>query len=507
MARDAYAVVSEFCESPEAQLRRNAATALAALGSTSSVERLLEMAGKDGDAAVRAHALKELKKIIDTPDGATTVTSVVRRLLANPERRSSAYAIAAQLRHEGIAGLFDALPFRARLRLAWDLPKEIPDLLSWPTRGRFIGSGVIAIAAAGFFLIAFIGLLAAGPRIDISDTVLLMLLSSLLMLGWTLGATVRTVPTLNQVCWGAALVIQVGLAVLLGLGLSVVLLIAANQVENRFRVAFTILAAIVALRLATLTRIGPRSDWRAFQVVIRALTGTFAAVVVFTALTVLFKSSTSREIWAFFALVAAGVATVYARIETHGMAEMRLPRPRAMHSLVSWAVLLGGFAALALASWKSWGDAPINRFVAANSVVSKPFKYSLSPDSEYVFDLGVLESGSVRANVLAGSGWTLLLKYGNEDVDSGRYVSHFFGPESGRFLVEAHPNGNAELEPPTFFEFVQYRLGMGPLRGKSGGSLQIEYQPSYHPEPRPPLVPQARPAPGATPPAKTAGSP
>ena len=68
MARSALEIIEEYVVDPEARIRRNAVTALAALDSDEGVDRVVDLALKDTDGSVRDRAVNELRELCSDRD-------------------------------------------------------------------------------------------------------------------------------------------------------------------------------------------------------------------------------------------------------------------------------------------------------------------------------------------------------------------------------------------------------------------------------------------------------
>ncbi|MEE8524675.1 MAG: HEAT repeat domain-containing protein, partial [Thermoanaerobaculia bacterium] len=160
-------IVGDHLGSPEAQVRRNVATALATIGSPESIRRLVDLAVLDPDASVRSRAVDELLEL-DAEAGQAAAERAGELLFERPEPGSGdgreaesameitiqgrANDLLAAFRCQGIAVALPPLPFIDRFALSWKIRRHLmrrpapplwrPLLLAFV--GALLGAGVNA---------------------------------------------------------------------------------------------------------------------------------------------------------------------------------------------------------------------------------------------------------------------------------------------------------------------------------------------------------------------------
>jgi hypothetical protein len=128
-SRNPTSIVKEYLEPTEpVQVRKNAVTALAALGDEESLALLVDSALNDGDAAVKERAEEEIAAL--SPAEGTKALQPILDGLKQKTRHPDAYALLGRLRSRGMSVHFPHLGMVTRLRLARLLRNKV-----YPKRG------------------------------------------------------------------------------------------------------------------------------------------------------------------------------------------------------------------------------------------------------------------------------------------------------------------------------------------------------------------------------------
>src|SRR5215831_18967944 len=112
-----FLIANEYLQPGEPQqVRKNAVTALAALGDSESREVLAHNAVTESDPEVRQWVQSEIVKM--PREASQQVLALVLRELEVPEKQRSAYLLLGELGNKALSFAFPPLPLSTRLRLA-----------------------------------------------------------------------------------------------------------------------------------------------------------------------------------------------------------------------------------------------------------------------------------------------------------------------------------------------------------------------------------------------------
>src|SRR5258708_8701260 len=115
MARDPLPIVEEYLSSGEAQVRKNAAVALAVVGGREGFAELVRLALLDPDEKVRKCAAAEFRQI-DDESAKSQALGCLYEALERPETVGSAGLLLARLRNDGLPVASPASDWRGRFR-------------------------------------------------------------------------------------------------------------------------------------------------------------------------------------------------------------------------------------------------------------------------------------------------------------------------------------------------------------------------------------------------------
>jgi len=473
MARDALAVIEEFCEHGDARVRRNAATALAGVGTGNSYQRLLDMAIKDPDADVRAGARKEIElAVVDRDrDRAAALGTVFDGRLGEPERRAATYALMGELPPPAVDKVVKPRRFREQVRLAWELLGESSELASWPTRGRWLGSACVSVLCAGVILLLLVYRL-SGSHGDLGDMVPKVLLAMAAALGWMLLGTARSTPTSAQYYRRAAIVVELARTTLVGTLLAMVVVFPLTSGEDTTSVGpiIAVLCACLAVRIGTFPRIAVKR-WPWSEAVLRTWVGALLGLVVLTIMPGFGETEASRkvrsEIWPLFAMIAAGVANLYARIET-GRSRRTPAGARRGAGVASWLLAGAGIAALLLLL----GIGRSREVTIHAGVLSaQPLELRLG-SSTTIVDFTIPGPGEISARA---DGRLALEQGGRSLGERTDVLSHVIGAadEGAEKAFQLNVKHQEEVDPDHFMDIIVPRVRR-PLSG-DGGPLVLKW--------------------------------
>jgi HEAT repeats len=154
MSNRALNIAREYLRSSDAQVKKNAATALAAIGSHDSIETLVRVALADGNPEVRARAEEEIRGL--PPEGIAQAQAILEDLLSDGETARDSFALLGRLR---LAGIISAVEkkrrSRERLRLAAGLGQPARGFwrnLRWSVLPASVYATLLSIALFSAYL-------------------------------------------------------------------------------------------------------------------------------------------------------------------------------------------------------------------------------------------------------------------------------------------------------------------------------------------------------------------
>src|SRR5262249_1914577 len=124
MSDRALSITREYLRSPDPQIKKNAATALAAIGSRDSIENLIRLALTEPDPKVQTHAEEELSDLKGSRMG--RAQAILESSLLDEELSRESFALLGRLRLKGALGPAEARRLSIRLRLAASLGRPAP---------------------------------------------------------------------------------------------------------------------------------------------------------------------------------------------------------------------------------------------------------------------------------------------------------------------------------------------------------------------------------------------
>ncbi len=354
MKRDPLAIIQEYQHSSDPQIRKNAATALAALGSEESVKRLVDMTL--ADAEIRDHGIKELSNL--EAGARRYVGPQVQTALQNPKHQRVAYLVLALLHGEGIEIELPKLSIKSRLRLFAGLSKLIYPKHRFRLAFRrmlpaLIGGIVGALLLGIYVTIFFAGSKTYSTPNDLAVMLFWAALSAPLL---ALPASWRAIPVGLQPDRNIAFV--AGFSVL---SLFIVIYMSLiffgrgffNDIAEFTSLPFFLVMLIAGVRMGTHLEVNLSGN-ATFDRVVKILVGASAGAVIMIPLVVLFAELGYLDndfwpaIWLFFIPACFGMANAYSQIDS-GFAKTRLlkrPVARYVNLGVATALLLPMFVVL-----------------------------------------------------------------------------------------------------------------------------------------------------------------
>ena len=123
MKRTALTIINEYANSDRIQLRRNACSALAALGTEESLTNLANISLTDSDESVRKHSELEIAQL--DPKAQNIALKAIRNLLEEDELTGKAYTMLARLSQRGVTVTVSDAPPWKRLATVWNSRKNL----------------------------------------------------------------------------------------------------------------------------------------------------------------------------------------------------------------------------------------------------------------------------------------------------------------------------------------------------------------------------------------------
>ncbi len=354
-------VIQEFMTSINPQMRKNAATALAALSSDEGDTLLVGVALRDADDAVRQHAVDTILSAAASRDNPSGPVNALRRVSGAEVHRQRAYAILGQIRALGIP------VGRPNLRESFKLVRLIASLTTLPdfrVAQRFKWS-LLPPAALGGLLgtFAFALFLTSALASPLQKDVLTIVLISCPIVAAALGvvATQRTIPIylhFDPVAGAATGLLRV---CLWSLGPAVVLgLIFAMSTDNTtmpqwLEGTIAVCALAVSVRAGTLIAFGISARTLAMRVA-QVATGTAFGVLTVTLVTWLSLRLTggvvgdedagAGRVWAMLVPAAVGLSNAFSSVDLSAPPRTRVAGLPQLALTYATIALFGGILAL-----------------------------------------------------------------------------------------------------------------------------------------------------------------
>jgi hypothetical protein len=308
------AIVEEFLRSSEPQVRRNAVTALATLGTADSLQLLVKTALSDESNKVRTRARLE---ILSLPDAkATEAAEVLREAIADPARVRDAYRLVGAMRTRGWTKNRPEEGLWIRLRRALYMRRHLARLqkIGLLAKMRAVAPSAFGGAAAvcGFFAAGML----MTPDSDLWAQGVLGGFAAVLIV--TI-ATWRSAPVGQHFDREAASVIEIAISALVGGLLGAMIVIGSNGLKVRETLCAIFGSAIFvgAARMAAIVMRGTfrRAFLRQYGPAVTAAAFAIATLVVMIAATQTVDCSTIASTWFVLAASAFGIATGFIQLE------------------------------------------------------------------------------------------------------------------------------------------------------------------------------------------------
>jgi len=194
MKRNPTGIICEYLNRAEPQVRKNALTALAAIGDQDSIERLITAALEDPAPEVRSHAEAEIAKF-EGPV-AESARDHLHRLLEDkdPKRRATTYALLGRLRVLGFPALRPALSWLKRWRLAASL-RSHPSIPRRPFfHGPLLRTSLFAGVAGAILISVYLIIALKIPLLEADFLIFMLLLGPILSVVIALFAARNSMP-------------------------------------------------------------------------------------------------------------------------------------------------------------------------------------------------------------------------------------------------------------------------------------------------------------------------
>jgi len=259
--RNPFLIVKEYVQPGEMpQVRKNALTALAALGDADSRALLAEVALSDADPDVREKAEVEIASM--PSESARAAVKLLLDELRVPEQRRGAYALLGKLRNRGLSFEFPHLPITARMRLA----KSMRDHL-YPKRSVKFNFRTFWGISAGVFLswlvVTVYCYATLGVGLDGWSVAGYLIFGWMLTTGISAASTLFTSPARLYADWKGGVLLDVVMTTLSSLIVSAVAVLLSRETEAKYAgfhyqhlLLFSTPLTAAAIRIGTLAVFG-----------------------------------------------------------------------------------------------------------------------------------------------------------------------------------------------------------------------------------------------------------
>ena len=330
MQRSPYLIVKEFCDSKDEQLRRNAATALAAIADRESLDELVSMGLNEASPDVRERIEREIAQL--PPEARAGVVRNLAGKLKQPGLESrKAYHLLGELRSHGVEAPLPGLTIFRRLKLA----KSLHDVV-YPSRkklDRTRGAGLslfgAAVAATVTGFIQMVAFQQGGARL--SDLYGFLFLSAFVAIALAVISLQISSPLALHADRGA--IATLDLLTVAGASLPIAAIVVALVVSSEGGTRVALASALMVPVLAISTRLAMLATLRPFRVRglnlwAGILSGTGAGTLAMSLVPALFGLANNPQIsnlWLTLVPVAAGLAAAWAQQDASAAGEFRLP--------------------------------------------------------------------------------------------------------------------------------------------------------------------------------------
>lgn len=313
MTVDPWTVVQDFVTSPDPKLRRNALTALAAMGNRASISQLIERALSDEDHSVTQRARDEILDL-DENSARHAVSELTGAVEESKKGWKIAYAILGSLRSVGHTVPVPKVGWLSRIRQVWSLGARKHPILGKRKLTRAVGPSLLGGAIASAIWVAYLGLanMADWTENAFGITVFAMFLALVMgpLVSWrTRAANQQFDPVAGafvDMAWAAGLT-YVGFFVLLAIA----------TFEDNWVMLLTVGAplSVAAVRAGTLMGLGVTNEPRRHRVAQVAIGGAAGFVVLTVATLLAGPANGAGAVWGIGVPVMFALANVFAKID------------------------------------------------------------------------------------------------------------------------------------------------------------------------------------------------
>jgi hypothetical protein len=283
MPNNALAIVEEFLRAPDAQVRRNALTALAIFANDETeIAQLIEVALNDPEIEIRRRAEKEVGLL--TGESLNIALRQLHAALCDKSTSLTSYALLGRLRNKGIDITTPELSLFQRLRLAASLHRWLYPRRDWQFHLRSWKFGLLGAILALFLLGFFLSVTA---RVKLEAFTILAFVTALLTPIAAACITQRTSPIAFQFDRFAAFLVEVGRAVffsfLCSLLLVFILILGLTDLLDAMEVLIFIPLIVGSVRAGTILAHGifRRQTWNLWaQIGIGSMTGVLVHTLI-----------------------------------------------------------------------------------------------------------------------------------------------------------------------------------------------------------------------------------
>ncbi len=286
MPNNALAIIEEFLRAPDAQVRKNALTALAVFADDETeITQLIEVALNDPEIEIRRRAEKEISSL--KGEAFSSALQQLHVALSKQSTSITAYALLGRLRSRGIEVSTPELSLFQRLQLAAKLNKSLYPTRDWKFRLRSwkygLLGGVIGLALVGFFL-------SVTAKVRPEDFIDLVIPTLIFAPCVAVFVTARASPIALQFDRFAAFLVEVGTAIMLGFLFSfLAILVTFNKLDLKDALNALIFMPLIigVARAGTFLAHGIFKN-RKWNLWVQIIVGAMAGVMAHTLITFIF---------------------------------------------------------------------------------------------------------------------------------------------------------------------------------------------------------------------------
>lgn len=462
MTRDVLLIVREYLDHELPQVRKNALTALAVLGTEESLSELANRALTSLEAEMVARAEEEIAELPESQRN--QVVRQVTAALTSP-RRQRAYAVLGRLRNRGVPVDLSGVSALARL----DLAREFGWRYREPVEGRFwkqrLGTAVGATALASI-LVSIIATTVFGAR---GDTAWLSVFYFSIFMVIPALSSGLSAPLVLHASRGAAIVWDSAVIACVAAAPAVAAAVSAEpHAGARSAIATAIIVAAIGARLGSAVGLGATSG-PVSNFAIQTLTGWAVGSLFLTTILIamgLQDNEVSGAVWYVGLAPLAGVSALFAIIDAKRPAA-RVTTPRLQRFCLYSLMIIAGTLLLA-------GS------VRGRPVVESATELKVSPPSvnlirvqslPYLRDIRLTAPATLVVTFKDCPAKDAILnvrskgaKPGPEDFFATRYSSDKREFQAGEFVLDVHRSSSSpRLEDARLFgEFARRLTGRMP---------------------------------------------